>query len=221
MPGFNIPKQFGSEPTSRPWSFRGIRVYRHPSPTHATKGSKGKVTWKGTDQVRSGAQRASGQTGRRRGVRCTNQSRTSSLSPEDAEEAGHGPFVEYKSALGPNGSMTAVYGLESIGRKGVHQQYRIQHLQERCYQSTERNEVGDHDPSLEPSQKLVRRIACGDRSIRRMLLVVNVQLTRAYETTRQCTKNSVCAGLRALWTFWTHTSASPRQSSKDNCCEKH
>jgi hypothetical protein len=40
-----------------------------------------------------------------------------SITPEDAEEAGHGPFVEYKSALGPNGSMTAVYGLESIDGK--------------------------------------------------------------------------------------------------------
>jgi hypothetical protein len=84
----------------------------------ATKGSKGKVTWKETDQVRSGAQRAV-KTGRgRRGVRCTNrESDEFSITPEDAEEAGHGPFVEYKSALGPNGSMTAVYGLESIDGK--------------------------------------------------------------------------------------------------------
>jgi hypothetical protein len=60
------------------------------------------------------------------------------------EEAGHGPFVEYKSALGPNGS-TAVYGLESIDGKGVHQHIGY-NIFKKDVTKVPRNEVGDHDP---------------------------------------------------------------------------
>jgi hypothetical protein len=90
----------------------------------ATKGSKGKVTWK-RNSTRSGPvrkeRRAKPVVDDEEYGAQTVESDEFYITPEDAEEAGHGPFVEYKSALGPNGSFTAVYGLESIDGKGVHQ----------------------------------------------------------------------------------------------------